>query len=373
MSPHVLFVDDDERFLDGLRRTLHAWGEGWTMTFVGSVDEAIGCLHAAPVDTVVSDVQMPGRDGFDLLDAIGSSPVFVHIPVVMMTGADERELKRRALELGATDLLNKPFDAADLIARIRSALRLKAYHDQMRGQNDLLEGKVRERTQALEAARIDLIWRLGTVAEFRDEQTGNHILRVGSYCKVLAQALGLSSDFAETIFLTSPLHDVGKIGIPDRILLKPHKLTEEEWEIMKRHCAIGADILRVHDRPRSAGGGHAGTRSREKSDLYKNPFLAMASCIALFHHERWDGTGYPRRLAGEAIPLEARIVAVADVYDALSSVRPYKPAFQEAVVMQMMEAQVGRHFDPAVYEAFRRSLPAFRDILSRLSDQAAAA
>jgi putative two-component system response regulator len=373
MTAHLLFVDDDERFLAGLRRTLHACGEEWVMTFVGSVDEALDCMHATPVDTVVSDVQMPGRDGFDLLEAIGSSPVLGHVPVVMMTGGGECNLKRRALELGAADLLNKPFDTADLIARVRSALRVKAYHDQIRGQNDLLERKVRERTKALDAARIDLIWRLGTVAEFRDEETGNHILRVGSYCKVLAETLGMSSVFAEAIFLTGPLHDVGKIGIPDRILLKPGKLDEAEWEVMKRHCTIGANILRAHDWPRFVEGRQGGVRSREESDLYENSSLAMASSIALSHHEWWDGSGYPHRLAGEKIPLEARIVAVADVYDALSSARPYKPAFPETVVLNMMAAQAGTHFDPAVYEGFRRVLPAFRDILSRLSDHSAAA
>ncbi len=373
MKRHVVFVDDDPGFLDGLRRMLRFHRDRWEMTFATSVDEALACLKERSVDAVISDVMLPGRTGFDLLKAVSKSPLFGHVPVIMMTGSDQRDLKRRALDEGAADLLNKPVDVDDLTARIRNALRLKAYEDQIRGQNDELERKVRERTQALHAARLDLIWRLGRVAEFRDEQTGNHIVRVGSYCRVLAEALGLPCEFADMIFLTSPLHDLGKIGIPDGILLQPRKLMPEEWDIMKRHCAIGAEILRQDAWRWSPLAALAGVGSADEADAKKNPFLAMASSIALAHHEWWDGTGYPQRLAGEAIPLEARVVAVADVYDALCSARPYKPAFAEKTVLGIMKEKAGSHFDPAVYDAFLRSLPAFRDIRRRLTDRAAAA
>lgn len=373
MNPHVLFVDDDPSFLDGLRRMLHPHAGEWTMTFAASVDEALQQLEELNIDTVVSDLQMPHRNGFDLLQRIAMSADLCHVPVIIMTGAAERDLKRRALDQGATDLLNKPVDHADLIARIRSVLRLKAYQDQIRGQNDLLERKVRERTRALDMSRIDLIWRLGRVAEFRDEQTGNHIMRVGSYCKVLAETLGMPPDFAEMIVLTSPLHDIGKIGIPDDILLRPGKLTAAEWDSMRRHCAIGAEILRQDAWVRSPMQAISPLDSTDGHGSRGNPFLEMASSIALAHHEWWDGTGYPRQLSGEGIPVEARIVAVADVYDALSSARPYKPAFPEEVVLSLMQRKVGSHFDPAVYEAFRRSLPAFREILGRLTDLADAA
>lgn len=373
MNPHVLFVDDDATFLDGLRRMLHSHREEWSMTFVSSVDEALEQLGLSTIDTVVSDLQMPRHTGFDLLLRIASSPSLRHVPVIIMTGAAERDLKRRALDQGATDLLNKPVDPDDLIARIRSVLRLKSYQDQIRAQNDLLDRKVRERTRALDASRVDLIWRLGRVAEFRDEQTGNHIVRVGSYCKVLAEALGMPRDFSEMIYLTSPLHDIGKIGIPDGILLQPRKLTPAEWDIMRRHCMIGADILRQDAAIWPGLQAVAATGVTAQPDGQRNPFLEMAASIALGHHEWWDGTGYPRKLSGESIPLEARIVAVADVYDALSSARPYKPAFPEEVVLSLMQRKVGSHFDPAVYEAFRRSLPAFREILGRLTDLADAA
>lgn len=361
MKASVLFVDDDASFLDGLRRMLRSQRSRWDMTFAASVDAALNHLEERGADAIVSDVMLPGRDGFDLLNAVKESARFGHVPVVMMTGSGERDLKRRALDEGAADLLSKPVDAEELTARVRNALRLKTYQDRIRRQNDFLERRVLERTKALDASRIDLIWRLGRVAEFRDEQTGNHIMRVGLYCKTLAETLGMPRDFAEMIYLTSPLHDIGKIGIPDGILLASRKLTCAEWEVMRKHCTIGAEILR-HD---------VGMRSHLR--LEANPFLEMASSIAQSHHEWWDGTGYPQRLSGEGIPLAARIVAVADVYDALSSARPYKPAFPEETVLGLMGQKAGSHFDPAVYEAFRRSLTAFREIFRQMSGEDAKA
>lgn len=369
MNCRIVFVDDDPDFLDGLRRMLRFHRDRWDMTFATSVDEALACLEEGRVDAVVSDVLLPGRSGFDLLKAVSTSPLFGHVPVIMMTGLDQRDLKRRALDEGAADLLNKPVDVDELTARIRNALRLKAYEDRIRGQHDALEGKVRARTHALQAARVDLIWRLGRVAEFRDEQTGNHIVRVGLYCQVLAETLGLPREFTDMIFLTSPLHDLGKIGIPDGILLQPRKLTAEEWSTMKRHCAIGAEILRQDARHWSHLAAPQAGGSADDADAKTNPFLAMAASIALAHHEWWDGTGYPQRLAGDAIPLEARIVAVADVYDALSSARPYKPAFPEPRVLRIMDEKAGRHFDPEVHRAFLRALDRFRTIRAQYDDR----
>jgi putative two-component system response regulator len=371
MSPHVLFVDDDAHFLDGLHRMLRPYQQEWMMTFVPSAEAALQEMRTSLVDTVVADLRMPYQDGFTLLQSMMTSSTLCHIPIIIMTGAAERDLKRHALDHGATDLLSKPVDVEELIARIRNAIRLKTYQDQIHGQKDLLERKVRERTQALEASRIDLIWRLGRVAEFRDEQTGNHIMRVGSYCKAMAETLKMPSEFCDRIFLTSPLHDIGKIGIPDMILLKAQKFTADEWDVMKGHCVMGADILRQDAWRWFPPSAVAEVGSM--ADVEKNPFLAMASAIALSHHEWWDGTGYPQRLAGETIPLAARIVAVADVYDALGSARPYKPAFTEHAVMEIMQEKIGSHFDPAVYAAFLEALPAFRDIRRQLTDHAEAA
>lgn len=374
MSAHILFVDDEPQFLAGLRRMLRPHHhEEWTMTFVESVAEAVQDLSEVNVDLVVVDLHMPHQTGFDLLQWMTESPRLCHIPIIVMTGAAERALKRRVLDRGATDLLNKPVDPAELIARIRSAVLLKSYQDQIRRHNDLLEHRVRERTKDLDASRLDLIWRLGRVAEFRDEQTGNHIMRVGSYCMVLAETLGMPKEFCEMIYLASPLHDIGKIGIPDGVLLQPRQLTAAEWDIIKRHCRIGAEILQQDAWSQSVTGTVSYHNTSDAHGRLGNPFLEMAASIALAHHEWWSGSGYPRRLSGEAIPLEARIVAVADVYDALSSVRPYKPAFPEDQVLTIMREKVGSHFDPAVYHAFSRSLPACREILGRWTDEKATA
>ena len=373
MKQHVLFVDDDPSFLDGLRRLLHGQRGRWEMTFVTSVDDAVACVDTRTVDTIVSDVMLPGKNGFDLLRAVSASSASRHVPVIMMTGAGQRDLKRRALDEGATDLLSKPIDSDDLTARIRNTLRLKTYQDKIRAQSETLERKVRARTQALNASRLDLIWRLGRIAEFRDEQTGNHIVRVASYCRVLAEGLGMGRDFAEMIFLTSPLHDIGKIGIPDGILLQPRTLTPEEWKIMQRHCAIGASILQQEVRRPSRVRAVSVAESPDGNPDRENPFLSMASSIALTHHEWWDGTGYPQGLSGVSIPMESRIVAVADVYDALHSARPYKPAFPEGRVLGIMKEKVGSHFDPDVCRVFERSLDTFREIRGRFTDEALAA
>ena len=367
-KPHILFVDDDSNFLDGIRRMLNGHRNRWEMTFVISVDEALKQVESGKVDTIVSDVMLPGKGGFDLLKEMSDLDAARHVPVILMTGAEEREFKRRALDLGATDLLSKPIDPDDLIARLRNALRLKAYQDEIFAHNEILEQKVQERTSALNASRLDLIWRLAKIAEFRDEDTGNHILRVGSFSRVLAETLGLSCDRADMLFLTSPLHDIGKIGIPDKILLKPGKLNPQEWTTMKQHCVLGAQILR-HDAwllPPSLVADMQGLRPG--ADEADNPLLKMASTIALTHHEWWDGTGYPKGLSGEAIPLEARIVAVADVYDALFSVRPYKAAFPEEMVLSIMKQKVGKHFDPEVYDAFAKSIERLTAIRIKLAD-----
>jgi putative two-component system response regulator len=248
-------------------------------------------------------------------------------------------------------------------------LRLKAYQDEIKAQNVLLDQKVKERTAELEYARLDLIWRLGKAAEYRDTDTGNHVVRVGYCCKVLAEALGMDHKFTERIFLTSPLHDIGKIGIPDNILLKQGKLNSEEWEIMKQHCAIGADILR-QDRVKWATRAiYRDLFKRPASPKSDNPFLKMAETITMTHHERWDGTGYPSGLSENYIPIESRIVAIADVYDALSSKRPYKPRFKDSKVIGIMRENNGCHFDPEVFSHFEKSLGLFRDIRTQFLEE----
>ena len=209
------------------------------------------------------------------------------------------------------------------------------------------------------------MWRLGVAGEYRDNETGNHVLRVGYFARELARRLGMEKDTCETLFLAAPLHDIGKIGIPDGILLKPGKLTDEEWVTMRRHAEYGARILRSRFvDPRALDRG----QTAEEGLAPTNPLMEMAANIAEGHHERWDGTGYPKGLAGEDIPIEARITAVADVYDALRSVRPYKPAYPQEKVLRIMRESSGNHFDPGVYEAFVASLKNFAEISEHLED-----
>jgi response regulator RpfG family c-di-GMP phosphodiesterase len=334
-----------------------------------SVDQALAMIENSAFDLVISDISMPGRNGFDLLSIIRNTEETREVPVLMVTGLNERGLKSRALDMGASDLLHKPFEREDLVARIKSMLCLKQYQDEIKSQNLLLDQKVRERTAELERARLELIWRLGKAAEYRDTDTGNHVVRVGYFAKALAERLGMDKDFNETIFLTSPLHDVGKIGIPDRILLKSGTLTPEEWEVMKQHCKIGADILR----------GDIGRTRVVFPGLEKvfpegqgqpgDPFIKMAADIALTHHERWDGSGYPNGRARHDIPLESRIVAIADVYDSLLSSRPYKRAYPEDQALKIMREGKGSQFDPEVFEHFERSIDVFNNIRHCCSDE----
>ncbi len=370
MKRRILFVDDEPNVLDGLRRMLRAERIRWDMHFAESADEALREVCETDVDAIVSDVDMPGMDGLTLLQKIRGTDRTRDIPVIILTGRNDSGLKRRALDLGASDLLNKPVDSQDLVARLRSAIRLKEHQDRLKDQNAVLERQVDERTAELVDSRLNIIWRLGKAAEYRDEETGNHIVRVGCYSRVLARALRKDRDFVETIFLASPLHDIGKIGIPDNILLKQGPLTLEERGIMQRHCAIGADILCGDARPGIAILSQNPDRSPASVKPADNAMMKMAASIAMTHHERWNGTGYPAGLSGEAIPLESRIVALADVYDALCSERPYKPPFTEARVMELMNEEAGRHFDPLVFGAFERSLEEFRSIRADLSDVA---
>ena len=373
-KPRILFVDDEPYFLDGIRRMLRRHAGEWELAFTGSVAGALRELGRAEFDLLVTDINMPGRNGFDLLAAVcGENPEQAPFPIVVLTGNAETDLKRRALEMGATDLLNKPVSAPDLVARVRSALRLKSYQDQIREQNELLEKKVAERTADLEISRLDILWRLAKAGEYRDEETGNHTVRVGLLSHTLARALGMERDLAERVFLVSPLHDIGKIGIPDGILLKKGALTPEEWKIMRTHCQIGFSILK--DEAKGTGyyldmicGADGCGRARPRA---ANPLLDTAAVIALNHHERWDGQGYPQGLRGGEIPLVARIVALVDVFDALKSVRPYKPAFSDDKTLEIIREERGGHFAPQIVEAFLDTFDVLREICLDLQDEAA--
>jgi response regulator RpfG family c-di-GMP phosphodiesterase len=336
----------------------------WELLFANSADEAFELASTKVIDTIVSDVTMPGKDGLELLAELKDCPATSAIPVIILTGSAEADLKRKALNLGAADLLNKPVEREDLIARLGSVLRLKRYEDALRAHNELLEYRVRERTLELESSRRDIIWRLAKAGEFRDEDTGDHVVRVALSSRILAAQVGLPQEMVESIFLTSPLHDIGKIGIPDGILLKPGKLSVEEREQVQKHCEIGASILL--EMPK---GAEYFLSSAEAPDQKPNleaiePIREQAATIAMTHHERWDGNGYPNRLRGEDIPIVGRIVAVADLYDALRSSRPYKEAFSVEKATGIMEESVGNHIDPEIYEAFTRVQEELEEIRS---------
>lgn len=371
MKRHILFVDDEPRVHEAFKRTLRSQRDHWDMHFVSSVAEAVQITEQVALDVIVSDVTMPECDGFELLRIMRQSQRTRDIPVVIVTGSDQDDLKKRALEMGAADLLCKPVDRDELLARLHSALRLKSYEDELRTHNDILTQKVAEKTAELASSRLDIILRLGKAAEFRDEETGNHIIRVGCYCHAIATEMGMDKGFVESVLLASPLHDIGKIGVPDSILLKEGKFTDSEREIMKTHCAIGAEILQ-HE-PKSlkpflqrCPGTHPTTKDG-------NPVIDMACAIILCHHERWDGSGYPQGLNGSDIPPAARIAALADVYDALRSDRPYKNAYSEQETLELIRSGQGGSFDPLVLQAFESAIAAFDAVYAEFVDNLAKA
>jgi len=360
----VLFVDDEPNFLNGIRRMMRGYRELWQMDFAGGVDEAIAMALDGDYDAIVSDVNMPIKSGLDLLQALSADERTRTVPVIILTGNAESDLKRRALDLGATDLLNKPVGQEDLVARLRSVLRLKAYQDQILNQNEFLEQRVRERTADLERARRDIIWRLAKAGEFRDEETGDHVIRVACCCRALAIHLGLPAAEVQTIFLTSPLHDLGKIGIPDRILLKNGPLTPDERSIMERHCEIGASILQQQPKRIMAFLDDSIDTGQSDPDTLRETAIR----IIMTHHEKFNGTGYPNRLKGDAIPVCGQIVAVADVYDALRSERPYKRAYTVAETLEHMSHGRASHFGPEVFDAFTQIAGEFEGIRQRFTE-----
>jgi putative two-component system response regulator len=349
-------VDDQEDTRRVLQRILANFGYQVELARDGL--EALAKL-SLDVDLVLLDAEMPGMDGFEFARRIRANPRYADLPLIMVTGLAAREDRLRAVEVGVNDFITKPFEIHEL--RLRSAwlLKLKESIDQLKRHRAELEQKVEERTAALRAAleemaaaqrrtheaHLDTIRRLVLVAEYRDSETAAHIERIGRYCELVARRLKLSPGEVELVRHAAPMHDVGKIGIPDSILLKPGKLTPEEWEVMKTHTTIGGDIL--HGSP--------------------SPLLQAGEEIALTHHEKWDGSGYPRGLAGQRIPLFGRICAVADVFDALTTNRRYRDALSNEAVFDFLAGQRGKQFDPEVLDAFLASREEIEEIQRMLS------
>lgn len=297
-------------------------------------------------DLVVVDYMMPHMDGHQFLAEIRALPGGREVPILMITAAADRAVRQKALELGATDFLTKPVDPTEVRVRLFNLLALRRSQLRLHDRNRWLADEVRKATQVIGAREQELVVRLSKAAEFRDPETGAHILRMAHYSQLIARGLGLSDEMCDLILRAAPMHDVGKVGIPDGILLKPGRLDAEEFEIMKRHSLIGHAIL-------------AGSSSQ---------LIALAADIALCHHEKVDGSGYPRGLAGEAIPLAGRIVAVADVFDALTSERPYKAPWDLIRARTFLLDGRGGHFDPACVDTFVAAWDEVLDIRSRFAD-----
>jgi len=328
-TARILIVDDQSSNVMLLEGILQE--EDYT-AYKGITDsrQALSVYLEYQPDLILLDLQMPYLDGFQVMNQLREHvPSGAFLPILVLTADITPEAKRQALAEGATDFLTKPFDQTEVLLRIRNLLRTRALHLQLQDQNLLLEQKVRERTAELEETQIEILERLALAAEYRDDDTGEHTRRVGQMSAQIAQALGLPEAEVELIRRAAPLHDVGKIAIPDSILLKPAKLTPDEFELMKTHTTLGAKML--------SGG--------------QFPLLQRAEEIALTHHERWDGTGYSG-LKGESIPMAGRIVTVADVFDALTNERPYKKAWLHTEAIEEIQRQTGRQFDPRVVEAF---------------------
>ncbi|VAX42211.1 Response regulator [hydrothermal vent metagenome] len=347
----VCIVDDEPINIRVTQKHLERCGYSEFVTTTNP-REACHLIYQEQPGVVLLDLMMPEVSGLDILRVLRMDDRTNQLPVLILTASTDSASKRTALELGATDFLMKPIDFDELIPRVRNALLIKAHNDDLRQYATKLVDEVRQRTHDLAQSRLDLVHRLARAAEYRDNETGRHVIRVGRYVEVIARAVGLDEETIELMRHAAPLHDVGKIAIPDAILLSPNKLTPEEYEHMKLHSSLGKKIFeQISEDEWKKFRQHpdAGNAILGGSDC---PLLRMASRIAISHHEKWDGSGYPLALAGEDIPLEGRITAVADVFDALSSKRAYKDAYPMNRCMEIMEEGRGKHFDPEVLDAF---------------------
>jgi len=343
---NILIVDDEPANVKLLHKMLQRKGYQ-NVQYTTDPREVEDLCRKTEFDAFLLDIRMPYIDGYGIMKMLNKHCVNDYLPVLVLTAQTDRETRLKALEMGAKDFLTKPFDQLEALTRLHNLLEVRLMHKRVRNQNRILEEEVRRRTQELYETRHEVIKRLGLAAEYRDNETGNHIIRMSRYSQLLALEYGLSEEQAETILNAAPMHDIGKIGIPDRVLLKPGKLDAEEWKIMQSHVHIGAEILSGH-----------------QSDL-----MEAARIIALHHHEKWDGSGYPGGLKGDNISIEGRICALADVFDALLSARPYKKPWTVDQALDLIDEQAGRHFDPQLAPLMRKILPEILKIKEQFSDE----
>jgi putative two-component system response regulator len=343
----VVIIDDDPDIATLLAHLLRQLGTPTVQSFSDAELALEWCRAHAP-DLVFLDYRLPHRDGLQFLEEFMRLPGATEIPVVMLTASEDRAVRHSALLAGASDFITKPIDQTELIARSANLLALRSRTRQLRRRAGWLEEETRRASEQLMRREEEMLFSLGRAAEFRDPETGAHIQRMSHYSQIISRELGMPKERQEIILRAAPMHDVGKLGTPDHILLKPGKLTPEEFEVMKQHARHGYEILK----------------------LSRSPVLQVAATIAHSHHEKWDGSGYPRALRGNAIPLEGRIVAVADVFDALTSARPYKQAWEVERAVQFLREQSGKHFDPVCLEAFFSAWSAVLQIRQEHADVA---
>lgn len=365
-SPKIMIVDDEAINIRVVRKYLQKVGYE-TFVEVTDATDAFETMVREKPDLVLLDVMMPDVDGLAILHLARNESTLRDVPIIILTAASDGSTKLEALDLGATEFLTKPVDRVELLLRVRNALLVKSHLDELSAYSENLEFVVKERTQELEVSRKEVVNCLARAAESRDGDTGQHVLRVGAYAGVIARELGFPDSYVEIMIEAAKLHDVGKIGIPDAILLKPGKLESHEYQLMKSHCSLGTDIL--HERhSRTTESTCAQSRLEQIMTHSGSPLLKLAAVIAQTHHEKWDGSGYPLGLKGDQIPIEGRIVAVADVFDALNNSRPYKKAFPLKRCFEILRDGRGSHFDPRVVDAFFRRHQEILEIKQRFTD-----
>jgi len=339
----ILIVDDLPIIRLSLERILTK--AGYRCRVAEDVPGALQALEEEPSDLVLSDIQMPGASGLDLVKAL--QPRIPDISVVMVSSTEATETAIECLQQGAFGYILKPFQPREIVVQVNAALRRRMLEIAFRDREAQLARKVREQTEQIRASREEVALRLISASEHRDHETGTHVRRIGLYAAEMGKLLGWDEEAVETIRAAAPMHDIGKVGVPDAILQKPGALTEEEWVTMRRHTSMGATILKGS----------------------KVPFIQMGARIAFGHHEKWDGTGYPKGLKGKAIPIEARITTLVDVFDAASSRRHYKDSWPEDQVVALIQRGRGVHFDPDLVDLFLANLGRFAAILAANPDE----
>jgi len=352
----ILVVDDTEANIDIL---VEALGDDYYVSVAMDGQSSLDAVLESPPDLVLLDIMMPEMDGYEVCRRLKKDRATAGIPVIFLTALTEIENKTKGFELGAVDYITKPFEILEIQSRVKTHLSLKLAQEELEKQNELLEQKVRERTLELALTQEVTIESMAALAEYRDPETGGHIERTKHYMRALALQLGkhskfrdyLKNDVIELLYKSAPLHDIGKVGVPDQILLKPGKLTDEEFEAIKKHPLFGYEAIRIAERK-----------------LGESSFLRFAGEIAYTHHEKWDGSGYPQGLKGEEIPLAGRLMALADVYDALISKRVYKVSFSHEKAVGIILDGKGKHFDPDVVDGFLEIQEELRQIALKFAD-----